>query len=220
MCADLRRAQGEGGLLTRLASPVEWALATFALGRIWVWYLFGMNNAPWRLVAPSLVAVGVVANYLPFLRRVALVPMTASIGLYAGWLVRALLLADVTGGPGLEFMVAGMVLGAAAGAQSILKPVPRRSSALRGAFFGGLAGSFILNPVVSYLVTIPRGLISPMAGAPCVIMCATLGLLMGALWPGRRSRQEAAPTEAPSRPNTKAADEAGRPTGRPVPPAD
>jgi hypothetical protein len=164
--------------LARFGAMALGALSMVALGRIWAWYVFGSDPAPWAIAAPSLLAVGVLASFLPSFPRVSSVLLTAAVGLYGGWLIRALLLGNLQVGPGAEFLVAGMVVGAAAGIRWTAGPESARRRGLLGGLYGVILGGFIIGPILSSLVF--GELHSPVVGLSSAVACGAVGLFVGA----------------------------------------
>lgn len=169
----------------RLAGAVTGLLCAYAIGRVWGWFFFGPFGQNWVLIAPAFVAAGAILGLFPFFWRNVELPLAITLGLFAGWLVRIFLVREVTPGQGSEFMLAGMILGAAIAINWIKKSDHRYRPAMLGALYGGFLASLIYGAIPETETRI----VSLMANSTATLLGAIMGAIAGA-WIGARRKDQ------------------------------
>jgi hypothetical protein len=150
------------------------ALIGYLWGWIWGWSLFDPNLDLWALLAGTLAILGMALGAIGSIREKATCVISSTIGLYLGWIVRTLAFGDIPGGPGILFLIVGVLLGTGVSRLSRLRHMAASivlTAALYAGFFGGFLVDFILLRVLfhqSQYQTIP-------GQAPAILFCGVIG---------------------------------------------
>jgi hypothetical protein len=195
-----RRREVSGRLVKRLAGVLTGGLVGYIAGWIVGWNLFDPNLDVWALGALVCAPGGIALGLKPRFWRRAGIYIGGAFGLFAGWLLKALLFGEASGGWGLLLLAVGAIVGGFLGARPAFRQDGSGLRALVGALFAGFLGGFLIDAVLLDLVL---GLVkehSILSQAPCVLISGALGGFLGARLGQKRAQ--------PSRPQM-----AGKPHG-------
>ncbi len=175
----------------RLLALFTGALIGYVFGWIWGWSLFDPNSDVWALAAFVGAVAGLVVGLLPGFWRLGSALIGASLGLYAGWVLRTWLFGDVPGGWGTAVLLAGMLLGGAMAARVGRQRPKARLWTLLGAMYAGFLGGFLIDVVILDVLTGWVTEHSILQQAPAVVMCGIVGGMVG----GRLARSRRVESE-------------------------
>jgi hypothetical protein len=168
----------------KLFSLFTGAFLGYFWGWILGWSLFDPNSDMWALLAAVGALAGLLLGATPFLWRYIGVFISASAGLYLGWIARTIFLGDRAGGWGILVLLAGSIVGGAVGirlrahaqTEGLINPV--LIGGLYIGFFGGFGVDVVLLDKVLHLVRTHTVLNQ----APAVLACAFVGGALVARW--------------------------------------
>jgi hypothetical protein len=165
------------------------ALAAYVVGRICNWVFLDPYGDTWSLFLLVCVPAGLLIGLMPRFWQIALVPLGASIGMYLGWLLRALLVRNAGRGPAVEIPAAFGIVGAVLGGHLTKRGTATRKAGLLGAFYGGLAMHFWFAVAAGDALGSSRNAGSPLQSAPRVLAGGIGGCVICALIAFRAARR-------------------------------
>jgi hypothetical protein len=165
------------------------ALAAYVVGRVCTWVFLDPYGDTWSLILLVCVPAGLLIGLMPWFWQIALVLLGGSIGMYLGWLLRALLIRNVARGPAVEIPAAFGIMGAVLGGHLTKRRTSTWRAGLLGAFYGGLATHVWLTVAAQDALGSSQGSGSPLRGAPTVLAGGIAGCMIGALTAFRSARR-------------------------------
>jgi hypothetical protein len=159
----------------KLLGILTGALLGYIWGWIWGWSVVDPALDLWALAAAFGALVGLGVGLSSAFWDLAGVWLSATVGLYLGWIARTLIFGDVPGGPGMMIILAGAgaggYLAVRADWSERRRPIAILLAAVYTGFFGGFLVSALLAPALlgaAYPQTI-------LGQAPAVLACGILG---------------------------------------------
>ncbi len=152
------------------------ALLGYIWGWIWGWSAVDPNLDLWAVAAAFGALVGLGVGFSGVFWQIAGVWISATFGLYLGWILRTLIFGDQPGGFGMLVILAGTVVGAYLAIRSDWVENPRVVKILLVALYAGFFGGFLFSMLLP-LLGLPRSIVTQ---APAVVVCGGLGGLLAA----------------------------------------
>ncbi len=151
------------------------ALLGYMWGWIWGWSLFDPNSDLWALAAGICAVLGLLLGLIPYFWRYANIFLTATLGLYLGWIARTLIFGDVPGGWGIVLMGAGVIIGILLGVRLNRQMKETLTPVLLGVLYAGFFGGFLIDVVLLDIILDVVQTHSILSQAPVVLICGVIG---------------------------------------------
>jgi hypothetical protein len=164
----------------KLLGILTGALLGYVWGWIWGWSVVDPNLDLWALAAAFGALVGLGVGLSSAFWQLAGVWLSATVGLYLGWIARTLIFGDVPGGPGMLLILAGAGAGGYLAVRAGWTDSPRATKILLAALYTGFIGGFLVSILLlpALLGTArPQTILSQ---APAVLACGVLGAALAA----------------------------------------
>jgi hypothetical protein len=159
------------------------ALLGYIWGWIWGWSAVDPSLDLWALAAAFGALVGLGVGFSSVFWQVAGTWISATLGLYLGWILRTWIFGDTPGGPGMLVIMAGAAAGGYLALRSGWADNPRLTNTLLAALYSGFFGGFLISVLLPIVLQMAPA--QPiLSQAPAVILCGALGGLLAA-WRSR-----------------------------------
>ena len=166
------------GIGKRLLGGFTAALIGYMWGWIWGWSLFDPNSDLWALLAGIGALAGLAIGLLGGFWRKSAEALSATLGLYLGWVLRTWLFGDKTGGWGIVVMALGAAIGIWLARRYGLQKRPAATISLLSVLYIGFFGGFIIYSLFVFGIFGGQGPHTSLSQAPWVIGCGLVGWLV------------------------------------------
>jgi hypothetical protein len=183
------------GLRGRIFALFLGPLIGYITGWILGWNAVDPNMDVWALAAALGAFAGLGIALTRIFWRVAGSLLGMAVGLFAGWVLKAILFGDQTSGLGLLIVVAGGLFGLLTGMHPMFRRESRPLRILVTALLAGFFGGFFLNVLILRLLLGWIQSSSVLTQAPGVFGIGILAAIIASVWHPMHDNDPASATE-------------------------